>query len=47
MLIFPNYAFVITYFSEFNQIFGQEDITSPLYSSSKSVEWKNKHLIEL
>ena len=38
---------VLKYLPELNKNFGQEDITYPLYSSSRSIYWRNKHLIEL
>ena len=37
---------VITYFTELNQYFEQEDITFPLSPSSRAIEWKNKNPIE-
>ena len=33
---------VIKYFPELNPIFGNEDITFPLSSSSRAIEWQNK-----
>ena len=38
---------VIKSFPELKQIIGNEDINFPIYSSSKVIEWKNEHLIEL
>ena len=44
---FSKLCHVITYFPKLNQIFGQEDITFPISSSSRSIECQNKHPIEL
>ena len=35
---------VIIYFTELNQNFGQEEINFPLSSSSRTTEWRNKHI---
>ena len=37
----------MNYFTESNQRFGQEDITSNLSPSSRAIEWQNKNIIEL
>ena len=37
---------VIKYFPQLNPNFGKEDITFPLSSSSRAIEWRNKHLNE-
>ena len=42
---FSKLCHVIKYFPGLNQKFGQEDITFPLYSSSRYIEWRNKHII--
>ena len=38
---------VIRCFPKLNQKFGKEDFNLPIFSSSRSIECKNKHLIEL
>ena len=44
---FSKLCHVIKYFTELNQIFGQEDITFSLSSSSRAIGWKDKYFIEL
>ena len=44
---FSQLCHVINYFPESNQNIGQEDITFNLLSSSRAIEWQNKHIIEL
>ena len=36
---FSKLCHVITYFTKLNKTFGQEDITFPLSSSSRAIEW--------
>ena len=36
---------VIKYFTELNQMFGQADMTFPLSSRSRAIEWQNKILL--
>ena len=40
-------CYVITYFTELNQVFGRENITFSISLSSRAIEWINKHLFEL
>ena len=42
---FSKLCYVIMCFHEYNQIFGQEEITFPLSSSSRAIGWRNKILM--
>ena len=44
---FSKLCHVIKYFTGLNQNFGKEYIDFPLSSSSRDIEWLNKHIIEL
>ena len=44
---FSKMCHVIKYFPASNQKFEQEEINSPLYSSSIAIEWLHKYIIEL
>ena len=44
---FSKICYVIKYFTELKQNIGKEDITFTLSSSSRAIEWQNKHIIEL
>ena len=44
---FSKICYVIKYFSELKQDFGEEGIAFPSSSSSIAIEWRNEHLLEL
>ena len=49
ILIFVDFAKLcqfINHYLQLNSNFGKEDITFPLSSSSRAIEWRNKHLNE-
>ena len=43
---FAKLCHVIKYFTQSNQVFGKEEIISPLSSSSTAIEWRKIYLIE-
>ena len=44
---FYQFCHVIKCFPDLKKTFGKEDITSPLLSSSRVIEWRKKHMSQL